>query len=165
VNPNLIKQDIDGVEYSNAAPPIGSTLLVHFSTPGRHRADIYEVDCGFFADRPTRTIYLRPALALEYDVEASDASGVERPTLWVSVQQVAPGFHVIMPVWRGNHTFWSGMDANTDEGVWRAILKMCLRGGLHLSDWFAYISDCRARNAVGKGRSKGRSKPNEGMVH
>lgn len=145
MNPNLIKQGIDGEAYSHAAPTIGTTMLAHFSTPERHRADIYEVDCGFFTDRPGRSIYIRPALAGEYDLESTDAPGVERPMLWVSVHQLAPGLHMILPVWRGAHTFWTGVDVSTDEGVGRTILTMCLRGGLHLSEWMSYIYDCRVQ--------------------
>lgn len=142
MNPALIKRGIDDEEYSNACPTIGALMVAHFSTPERHREDIYGADGLFFAANPSNRMYLRPAFRNEYDID----TGEERPTLWVLVSQLAPEFHNIIPVWRGK-AFWNGPDVDSDEGVGRIYLQMCLRGGLNLSEWMSYIFDQRARKS------------------
>jgi len=146
INPDLIKRDLDGEEYSNACPTIGMLMVAHFSTPERHRSDIYGADELFFSTRPDRRTYLRPAFRNEYDIDERETENVERPMLWVLVSQLAPGRHMILPVWRGRN-FWNGPDCSTDEGVAAILLHMCLRGGLNLSEWMSYIYDQRARKA------------------
>ena len=155
MNPDLIKRDIDGNEYSNACPTIGSLILAHFSTPERHRSDIYGADGLFFATHAERRMYLRPAFRSEYDIEEPETVTVDRPTLWVLVTQLAPGFHMILPVWRGRN-FWNGVAASTDEGVGKLLLTMSLRSGLNLSEWMSYIYDQRARKADGSKTTKQR---------
>lgn len=144
MNPDLIKRDLDGNEYSNACPTIGMLLIAHFSTPERHRSDIYGADGLFFATHCERRTYLRPAFPNEYDIEDRETVNVERPMLWVLVSQLASGFHMILPVWRGRN-FWNGPESSTDEGIGRILLQMCLRGGLNVSEWMSYIYDQRAR--------------------
>jgi hypothetical protein len=144
MNPDLIKHDIDGEEYANACPTVGTLMVAHFSTPERHRSDIYGADGLFFTAHPDRRMYMRPAFRGEYDLDERETQNVERPMLWVLVSQFTPGFHMVLPVWRGRN-FWSGMDCNTDQGVGSVLLTMCLRGGLNLSEWMAYIYDQRAR--------------------
>ena len=146
LNPELIKRDLDGEEYSNACPTIGTLMIAHFSTPERHRNDIYGADGLFFATHPERRMYLRPAFRNEYDIDENETNNVERPMLWVLVSQLAPGFHMILPVWRGRN-FWNGPESSTDEGIASILLQMCLRGGLNLSEWMSYIYDQRAHKA------------------
>jgi hypothetical protein len=146
MNPKLIKQDIDGNEYSNSCPTIGALMIAHYSTPQAHRADIYEADRLFFSVHPGRRMYLRPAFAWEFDVEESETQSQERPTLWVRVLQISSGFHEILPVWRGR-AFWNGPQSDSDEGCGIVCLNCALHGGVNLSDWSAYISDARTRNA------------------
>ena len=140
MNPDLIKRDLDGEEYSNACPTIGALMVAHFSTPEGHRKDIYSADGLFFATNPSNRMYLRPAFRNEYDID----TGEGRPTLWVLVSQLAPGHHMLLPVWRGK-AFWSGLE--TDQAVADVLLQMCLRGGLNLSEWMSYIFDQRARKS------------------
>jgi hypothetical protein len=146
MNPNLIKRDIDNEEYNNSCPTIGTLLVAHFSTPERHRKDIYSADGLFFATHSDRRTYLRPAFRNEYDIDERETKNIERPMLWVLVSQLAPGKHMILPVWRGRN-FWSDVSESTDEGVAAILLKTCLRGGLSLSEWMSYIFDQRARKA------------------
>lgn len=142
MNPALIKSDVDGELYSDACPTIGALMIAHFSTPERHREDIYGADGLFFATYPSRRTYLRPAFPSEFDIDEN----VERPMLWVLVSQLSPGFHNIVPVFRGK-AFWSGVDVDSDKGVGRVYLQMCLRGGVHLSEWMSYIQDVRTRKS------------------
>lgn len=146
MNPALIKRDVDDEVYSNACPTIGALMIAHFSTPERHREDIYGADGLFFTTYPSRRTYLRPAFPGEYDIDENETENVERPMLWVLVSQLAPGFHNIIPVWRGK-AFWNGPEVDSDEGVGRTYLLMCLRGGIHLSEWMSYVFDCRARKS------------------
>jgi hypothetical protein len=154
MNPDLIKSDLDGNEYSNACPTIGTLMVAHFSTPERHRSDIYGADGLFFATHPERRMYLRPAFRGEYDIEETETVNVERPMLWALVSQLAPGFHMILPVWRGRN-FWNGPQSSSDEGVAALLLQMCLRGGLSIAEWYGYISDQRVRKAD---ESRGKAK-------
>lgn len=147
MNPALIKRGIDDEEYSNACPTIGALMVAHFSTPERHRKDIYGADSLFFSTNPDNRMYLRPALPNEYDIDID----AERPTLWILVSQLAPGHHMILPVWRGK-AFWSGLE--TDQAVGEVLLKMCLRGGLNLSEWMSYVFDQRARKSAEPKKSK-----------
>lgn len=121
-------------------------MIAHFSTPERHRTDIYGADCLFFTIEPLRRTYLRPAFPNEYDIEERETENVDRPTLWVLVSKVAQGTHFILPVWRGS-AMWAGIDCDSDEKVAALVLQMCLRGGVHLSEWMSYIYDQRARKA------------------
>lgn len=142
MNPALIKSDIDGEVYSSACPTIGALMIAHFSTPERHREDIYGADGLFFATHPSNRMYLRPSFRNEFDIDEQETDSVERPTLWVLASQLAPGFHMLLPVWRGK-AFWSGLE--TDQAVAEVLLQMCLRGGLNLSEWMSYVFDRRAR--------------------
>lgn len=138
MNPKLIKHDLDGDEYANACPTIGALLVAHYSTPQHHRADLYAADADFFSWYPAQRIYLRPAFPMEFDIEENSS----RPTLWVQVIQLSPGFHQILPVWRGK-AFWNGPESDSDEGVAHILLQMALRNGMNLSDWMGYIYDQR----------------------
>jgi len=138
MNPSLIKRGLDDEMYANACPTIGSLLAAHYSTPEKHREDLYSADGFFFSMYPDRRIYLRPAFSLEFDVDEDP----KRPTLWVQVMQLSPGFHQIIPVWRGK-AFWNGPDADSDISVGILCYAFAQRHGMHLSEWYAYISDQR----------------------
>jgi hypothetical protein len=101
LNPSIIKRGMDDEEYSNACPTIGTLMIAHFSTPERHRKDIYSADGLFFATHPLRRTYLRPAFKNEFDIDERETVNQERPTLWILVSQLVPGRHMILPVWRG----------------------------------------------------------------
>ena len=144
MNPNLINHGIDDDEYADACPTLGTLVLAHFSTPHQHNPILYGVDGQFFATYPSRRIYIRPALRGEFDPFTSEEDFQERPKLWVMVSQVAPDHHMIVPVYRGS-AFWNGANASTDRAVIEVVIQMCLRGGLHLSEWYGFISDRRIR--------------------
>jgi hypothetical protein len=155
LNPDLIKRGIDDEEYSNACPTIGTLMIAHFSTPELHRSDIFQADESFFAANPSRRTYLRPAFKLEYDLDEAETQNIAPPMLWVCVSQHAPGFHMILPVWRGQ-AFWNGRQSDSGAGVGALLLQMCLRGGIHIAEWYSYISDQRVRKAdKSKSRKKG----------
>lgn len=156
MNPALIKRGIDDEEYANACPTIGSLMVAHFSTPNseQHNPIVYGADGLFFSTYPDRRMYLRPAFRNEYDIYTSESDYEERPTLWVLVSLLSPGHHMILPVWRGR-AFWHGME--TDQAVADAVLQMCLREGLSISEWYSFISDQRIRKSdMAKRRSKER---------
>ena len=146
LNPDLIKRGIDDDEYATACPTLGTLMVAHFSTPEAHRKDIYEADCQFFATHIDRRIYLRPTFRMEHDIDERETQNIERPTLWVSVTQLAPGFHMLLPVWRGR-SFWNGPQSDSDAGVGALLLQMSLRGGLNIAEWYSYVSDQRVRKA------------------
>lgn len=159
LNPELIKRDLDGEEYSNACPTIGTLMVAHFSTPERHRKDIYGADGLFFATHSKRRMYLRPAFRGEYDIDERETGSVERPILWVLVSQLAQGVHMILPVWRGRN-FWNGPESSTDQGVGSILLQMCLRGGLSIAEWYSYISDQRVRKSDAKAAKPSKQRVN-----
>src|SRR6202044_2499758 len=103
LNPSLINRTLDDEDYANAAPTLGTLMIARFSAPEpeRHSEIVYGADGLFFATYPSRRIYLRPALRNEFDIYTSEAEYKERPTLWLSVTLLAPGYHVDLPVWRG----------------------------------------------------------------
>jgi len=157
LNPKLIKGEIDGDEYENACPTIGTMMLVHFSTPEpeQHNPVVYGADGLFFATNMTRRLYLRPAFRNEFDIFTSESDFQERPVLWVLVSQLWPGFHEITPRWRGK-AFWN--DLESDQAVAKALLQMSLREGLHLSEWMGFVQDQRIRKSdAAKHYSKGRA--------
>jgi hypothetical protein len=141
MNPKLINP-LDSDEYANAAPTIGTLMAAHYSSPDKHRDDLYEADTQFFSMEPDRRTYLRPAFPLEWDLN-EDA---QRPTLWCQVMRLSPGFHQIIPVWRGK-AFWSGRDVDSDSGVGIICYACAMREGINLSEWIGYMQDCRVRNA------------------
>lgn len=144
LNPKLIKGELDGDEYENACPTIGTMMLAHFSTQENNNPIIYGADGLFFATNLTRRLYLRPAFRNEFDIFTSEADFQERPTLWVLVSQLWPGHHEITPRWRGK-AFWH--DLESDQAVAEALVQMSLRGGLHLAEWYGFISDKRIRKS------------------
>lgn len=156
MNPDLIKHDIDGEEYSNATPTLGTLMVAHYSTPEAHRKDIYEADAGFFAAYPERRVYLRLAFAGEFDI-GEDSN---RPLLWIQVTKLSEGFHQILPVWRGR-AYWSGKHAGSDEGVAKLLLEFAKRFGMSLGEWQSYIFDQRSR----KGKITKKSKTKAELIH
>jgi hypothetical protein len=156
LSPHIIKHPIDDEEYANAAPTIGTLMLAHFSTPERHSTVIYGADSLFFATFPMRRIYLRRALRGEFDIFTSENDYQARPVLWLLVQKTSPGYHMIIPVWRGQ-LFWSGLD--TDKAVANAVEKMSLRQGLHLSEWHSFVCDQRVRKTNAADNAKRSKKP------
>jgi hypothetical protein len=149
LNPSLVKRGIDDEEYSNACPTIGTLMVAHFSTPERHRADIYGADGLFFATHHERRTYLRPAFLNEYDISERETQNAERPMLWVLVSQLADGHHMILPAWRGK-AFWNGPESDSDQAVAVILLQTCLRGGINIAEWMSYVYDQRARKANNK---------------
>lgn len=145
MNSDLINPDLDGEEYANACPTVGTLKIACFSTPnpdGPYRSDIHQIDCEFFASHQGRRIYIRPAIEFEYDFEP-DAN---RPKLWVLVTEIARGFHHRLPIWRGR-AFWTDVQVDSDEGTGFVYLEACKRGGLSVSEWYGFISDQRTRKA------------------
>jgi hypothetical protein len=155
LNPALINDELDAEEYANAVPTIGHQMLAHFSTPTKHNSVVYGADGLFFSMYPNQRMYLRPAFPGEFDVFTSNEDFARRPMLWLLVVQLAPGVHEITPRWRG-HAFWHGM--KTDQDVAEVVMQMSERGGVHISEWYGYIADQRARK--GKTKTKQKAKVN-----
>lgn len=149
LNPSIIKHELDSEEYANAAPTIGHQGLAHFSEPTKHNTIVYEADGLFFSMYPNQRMYLRPAFPGEFDIYTSAEDFARRPRLWVLVSQLAPGYHERTPRWRGK-AFWNGSDVATDEGTAKLIMQMSERGGIHISEWYGWISDQRARKGSTK---------------
>jgi hypothetical protein len=152
INQSLIKHGIDDEEYQNAAPTIGETALAHFSTPSKHNDVLYQNDGLFFAMNPGRRLYLREAFPGEFDVWTTMEEFQQRPKLFVLVSLLSEGFHERIPYWRGRK-FWKLTDSDMD--VANAIIEMCSRGGLSVSDWLGFCQDQRIRKSdAAKHRSK-----------
>jgi hypothetical protein len=157
LNPHLIKPDLDGDSYANAAPTIGTLALAHFSSPERHNELVYGTDSMFFATNQSRKMYLRHALRNEFDIYTNESDYQTRPMLWLLVQQTAPmGHHMILPVWRGK-AFWNTL--NSDEEVANVVERMCLRQGLSLGEWHSWVCDERVRKTDAARLSKRSKKP------
>jgi hypothetical protein len=146
LNSKLIDPQLDGEEYENSCPTLGTLMVAHFSTPdpAQHNPVIYGADGLFFATHMDRRMYLRPAFRNEFDVFTTESDFQLRPVLWVLVSQLWPGFHEITPRWRGK-SFWR--DLESDGAVATALMKMSLRNGVHLSEWIGFITDQRIRKA------------------
>lgn len=159
LNPSLINPELDEEEYANAVPTIGHQMLAHFSTPTKHNAIVYGADGLFFSMYPNQCMYLRPAFPGEFDVFTSNEDFARRPTLWLLVVQLAPGVHEITPRWRGK-AFWNGKDVVTDQSVAEVVMQMSERGGIHISEWYSWISDQRARKGKTSAKKQKKSKVN-----
>lgn len=155
LNPNLIKHHLDGREYENACPTLGTPMVAHFSTPEQHNPAIYGADGLFFATHLDRRLYLRPAFRNEFDIFTTESDFQLRPILWVLVSQLWPGFHEITPRWRGK-AFWH--DLESDHAIATVLMKMSLRNGVHLSEWLGYVQDQRIRKADAAKLPKHRTK-------
>lgn len=154
LNSDLVKPELDGEEYSNACPTIGTLALAGFSLPSHPDTAMFAADGLFFATHPSRRVYLRPALRGEFDIYTCERDFEERPTLWVMVTLLAPAHHLRLPIWRGK-AFWSGKECDSDDKVAQVVFMTCVRGGVHLSEWQGFISDRRIDKA---NKSKKRTK-------
>jgi hypothetical protein len=144
MNTNLIKHGLDDEFYELACPTVGTLMLANFSTPDKHNSIVYGADGLFFSTYRSNRMYLRPAFPNEFDIFTSIEDFNERPTLWVLVTQMSPGYHERTPRWRG-HAFWAGKNTETDQAVAKVVMQMSERGGLSLSEWYGYVLDQRVR--------------------
>lgn len=144
INQNLIKHGVDDDEYCNAAPTIGEAALAHFSTPSQHNDVLYRNDGEFFANNPSRRMYLREAFPNEFDVWTTMEEFQQRPKLWVLVSMLSEGLHERTPRYRGRK-FWKSM--NSDADIANAILEMSARGGFSISEWLGFVQDQRVRKS------------------
>jgi hypothetical protein len=158
LNPALINDKLDAEEYANAVPTIGHQMLAHFSTPTKNNSVVYESDGLFFSMYPNQRMYLRPAFPGEFDAFTSNEDFARRPLLWILVTQLAPGVHERTPRWRG-HAFWHVM--KTDRDVAEVVMQMSERGGIHISEWYSWISDQRARKCKTSPKKQKKSKVNQ----
>ena len=144
MNPKRINHELDGEEYELAAPTLGAYMLAFFSLPTLHNPEWYSVDCDFFKANPQRRFYLRPAFRGEIDVFTTEEAFKNKPTLWLLVSEVAPGYHERTPRFRGK-ACWPTIE--TDEHVAQVLFQMSLRQGEHVSEWQSFIFDQRIRKA------------------
>ncbi|MCL2659322.1 MAG: hypothetical protein FWD64_02210 [Acidobacteriaceae bacterium] len=139
VVPGTVDDDI----VAEMAPTQNTNLPVAYSDPQNHRSDVFAADCEFFRLHLGRFSYIRRAYELEFDVTVDE----NRPTLYVMVQQFAPGHHVRFAFWRGTPC-WNEAVLQSDSTDLRTGEAFCLaryNGGVSIREFSAYMSDERGR--------------------
>lgn len=142
-NPKLINPVSDVEIYADVCPTIGTLMLAHYSTPAKHNPAVYKRDEQFFSTFPDRRLYLRPAIAGEFDVFKGWEAFKKLPVLWVLVSKLTEGTHEITPRYRGER-FWK--NHGTDDQTAAILIEIAEKGALKLSDWYSYVADERISN-------------------
>jgi hypothetical protein len=96
----------------------------------------YTHDCGWFAAhvRPKRRLSVRARIGKEFEASPLPySSNGASPTLWLCVIEVSLGFHVALPIWRGDAFFRTQMfkfgavaDVRSDSEI-AVLLDECSR--------------------------------------
>jgi hypothetical protein len=95
----------------NYVPPIYSTLLeaglCRIYTPADAYDPAYTHDIEWFSMhiRPKRQSSVRAMIGREFDTLLSPPYFVSSPTLWMWVNELSPGVHAVLPIWRGDKFF------------------------------------------------------------
>ena len=110
-------------------PPLFLVKLARIDEPARHHTDTYGIDEDFFKKRPKRRTMLRIAAFKEFDGWARTfPEWCRTPKLWVLVTQITPGVHCIVPVYRGEASFFQAVQ-DSDENVAYVVSEMFRRLG------------------------------------
>ena len=85
-------------------PPIGFVGIAAFRSPADKGRVHYDSDCRWFLANLKRNVTIRTAI-FSFGEAKLAMNANKPPQLWSLVIQMAPGFHMEIPLWRGPAIF------------------------------------------------------------
>ena len=144
---------------------LAQTALARFYAPHCGYSAVYEIDLAWFSRHKNskRRWFIRQSFGPEFETIQLTPT---QPRLWVIVGELSPGFHLVLPVWRGppffrvcTFKYVSVADVSSDFEI-AAILDECLRrGGVDqdaMLQWQAEIREASEPQRALTGPSWGR---------
>lgn len=129
------------VNSPNYCPTLSQWGLVKIYTALDGNLPVYQSDISYF--RYTAKGKRRCAIRLRSDEEFSEP--LRAVILFVVVVQIAPGMHIVLPIYRGKPDFFSILkdtgyaDVTSDAEVFRIVEECHRRGGIDLAQWNRFI--------------------------
>jgi hypothetical protein len=153
-----------GNAFGDLCQTLPQVKLAQLHTPTNY-GDFYEVDLAWYSSHrsPKRRLNIRRARGNEF---GERVTAPFPPALWVFVNELSPGFHLVSPFWRGSpffgvYTFkyFSVANVSSDTEI-ASILDECFRrGGFDqeaMSRWERQIREAIEQSEIPIGPSWGR---------
>ena len=136
-------KELERIPNAVGIPPVTLLRMMETHSPAMRDDASYAADCAWFRTHPKRSATIRTGMEFAEFIVALSSNPA--PQLHVLVVQLAPGFHIVMPVWRGaatwkqEHVSASAYALVADDGAVYTLVEQCVRSrGMDVFGLLAY---------------------------